>query len=166
MWELDHRKDWVPKNWCWERLRAGGKGATRGRDSWVASLTECTWVWANFGRQWRTGKPGCCSPWRGGIVPKNWTWLSNWTMTELKNHGQNRMNFFLRQVICCKMGSYRRLNGDLWEQNSILFLYSFPYFCSVLPTLSPVFLSFLFKEYIHVVYIYLCIHTYINIYYI
>ena len=24
----------------------------------MASLTQCTWVWANSGRQWRTGKPG------------------------------------------------------------------------------------------------------------
>ena len=29
----------------------------------MASLTQWTWVWANFGRQWRTGKPGVCSPW-------------------------------------------------------------------------------------------------------
>ena len=47
-------------------------------DGWKASLTQRTWVWANFGRQWRTGKPDvlqsssiqfssvahlCCSPW-------------------------------------------------------------------------------------------------------
>ena len=70
----------------------------------------------------------------------------------------------MRQVICCKTGSHRRLNGDLLGQNSILFLYSFPSLCSVLPTLPPVLLSFLFKECIHVAYIYLCIHTYINIY--
>ena len=24
---------------------------------WMASLTQWTWVWANFGREW-TGKPG------------------------------------------------------------------------------------------------------------
>ena len=31
----------------------------RGGKSWIiASLTHCTWVWANSGRQWRTGKPG------------------------------------------------------------------------------------------------------------
>ena len=27
-------------------------------DGWVASLRECTWVWANSRREWRTGKPG------------------------------------------------------------------------------------------------------------
>ena len=30
----------------------------RGWDGCVASLTQRTWVWANSGRQWRTGKPG------------------------------------------------------------------------------------------------------------
>ena len=25
---------------------------------WMASMTQWTWVWANSGREWRTGKPG------------------------------------------------------------------------------------------------------------
>ena len=32
----------------WEGLEVG----------WMASSTQWTWVWANFRRQWRTGKPG------------------------------------------------------------------------------------------------------------
>ena len=46
------------RHWCWERLKAGGEGDNRGWDGWMASLTQWTWVWANSGRQWRTGKPG------------------------------------------------------------------------------------------------------------
>ena len=34
------------------------KGTTRGWDGWMASPTQWTWVWANSGRWWRTGKPG------------------------------------------------------------------------------------------------------------
>ena len=30
----------------------------RGWDGWMESPTQWTWVWANSGRQWRTGKPG------------------------------------------------------------------------------------------------------------
>ena len=52
--ELTHWK----RPWCWERLRAGGEGGNRGWDGWMASLTQWTWVWANPGRWWRTGKPG------------------------------------------------------------------------------------------------------------
>ena len=33
------------------------KGVT-GWDGWMASPTQRTWVWANSGRQWRTGQPG------------------------------------------------------------------------------------------------------------
>ena len=41
----------------YERLRAGGEGGSRGRDGWMASLTQWTWVWENSWRQWRAGKP-------------------------------------------------------------------------------------------------------------
>ena len=109
MWELDHKKRWVPKNWCfrivvlektlrvpWTAKRSNQSslkeispeysleglmlrlklqnfdhlmqrveslektlmlGKTdckrmgdRGRDSWMASLTQWTWVWANSRR--------------------------------------------------------------------------------------------------------------------
>ena len=52
--ELTHLK----RPWCWQRLRAGGEGGDRGWDSWMASSTQCTWVWANSGRWCRTGRPG------------------------------------------------------------------------------------------------------------
>ena len=48
--------------WCWERLKTG-EGEDRGRDGWMASLTQWTWVWATSGRKWRTGGLACCSPW-------------------------------------------------------------------------------------------------------
>ena len=43
----DAGKDW--------RAREGGD---RGWDVWMASQTQQAWVWANSGRQWRTGKLG------------------------------------------------------------------------------------------------------------
>ena len=49
--------------WCWERLKAGGKGDNRGWDGWMASPTQWTWVWASSGRWWSTGSLACCSPW-------------------------------------------------------------------------------------------------------
>ena len=51
------RVDSWKRPWCWERLRAG-EGGDRGWDGWMASSTQRTWVWANSGKQWRTGKPG------------------------------------------------------------------------------------------------------------
>jgi len=43
--------------WFWEILKAGERG-NRGWDGWMASLTPWTWVWANSGRWWKTGKLG------------------------------------------------------------------------------------------------------------
>ena len=51
-----------PTHWkktCyWERLRVGGEGGDRKWNHWMASLTQWTWVWTNFCRQWRTEKTG------------------------------------------------------------------------------------------------------------
>ena len=43
--ELTHWK----RPWCWERLKVG-EGDDRGRDGWMASPTQWTWVWASSGR--------------------------------------------------------------------------------------------------------------------
>ena len=53
MQRLTHRK----RPWCWERLKAGGEGDDRGWDGWM-ELTQWTWVWANSGSWWWTGKSG------------------------------------------------------------------------------------------------------------
>ena len=66
----------LKRHWCWERLRAGGKGDDRGWDSWMASLTQWTWIWVNSGSWWWTGRPGMLK-FMG--VRKSQTWLSNWT---------------------------------------------------------------------------------------
>ena len=72
------RAESFEKTLIWERLEAGGEGDNRGWDGWMASLTQPTWVCANSGRQWRTGKPGVLQSMR---VTKSQTRLSNWTTT-------------------------------------------------------------------------------------
>ena len=52
--ELTHWK----RLWCWEGLGAGGEGDGRGWDGWMASPTQWTWVWVDFGSWWWTGRPG------------------------------------------------------------------------------------------------------------
>ena len=61
--------------WCWERLRAGGEGGNRGRDGWMASLTQWAWVWVSSRSWWWTGKPGVLQ----SMGLQSWTWLSDWT---------------------------------------------------------------------------------------
>ena len=61
---------------CWRKLSRVPWTARR-----LASLTQWTWVWANSGRQWRTGKPVLLQPMG---VTKSWAQLSNWTTTTLQ----------------------------------------------------------------------------------
>ena len=57
---LMRRTNSFKRPWCWERLRAGGKGDNRGWDGWMASPTQWTWVWVNSGSWWC---PVCCNSW-------------------------------------------------------------------------------------------------------
>ena len=67
--ELTHWK----RPWCWEGSTAGGKGGNREWDGWMASLNQWTRVWANSGRQWRTGKPGVLQ----SMLSQSRIWLSD-----------------------------------------------------------------------------------------
>ena len=66
------RGDSLKKILYWERLKAGGEGDDRGWDSCKASLTQWTWVWANFGRWWRTGMLGVLQSMGSQRVGHNW----------------------------------------------------------------------------------------------
>ena len=74
MWRADSfEKTHLKRPWCWERLRAGGEGDDRGRDGWMASLTQWAWVWVISGSY--TSRPGVL--WFIGLQSQ--TWLSDWT---------------------------------------------------------------------------------------
>ena len=68
--EMTHLK----RLWFWERLAAGGEGDNGGWDSWMASLTQWTWVWVSSGSWWWTRKPGVLQ----SMGFQSQTWLSNW----------------------------------------------------------------------------------------
>ena len=72
--ELTHWKG----PWFWERLKAGGEGDNRGWDSWMASPTRWTWVWASSRRWWCTGKPGVLQSMESQRLGHNWVTELNW----------------------------------------------------------------------------------------
>ena len=49
-------------------MRAGAEEGNRVWDGCMTSLTQRTWIWANSGRQWKTGKPGVLKPMRSQRV--------------------------------------------------------------------------------------------------
>ena len=66
----------LKRSWCWEGLGAGGEGADRGWDGWMASLTQWTWVWVNS----RVGDgQGGLECWGSWGHTKSRTRLSDWT---------------------------------------------------------------------------------------
>ena len=51
---LPDAKNWLTgNNWCWVRLKAGGKGDNRGWYGWMTSPTQWAWIWASSVRQWK-----------------------------------------------------------------------------------------------------------------
>ena len=66
----------MKRPWCWERLKFGGERDDRGWYDWMASPTQLTWVWVNFGSWWWTRR--LCGAAVYGVT-KSWTWLSDWT---------------------------------------------------------------------------------------
>ena len=72
--KLTHLK----RSWCWERLRAG-EGDDRGWDGWMASPTQWTWVWVDFGSWWWTGRPGLLWFMGSQRVGHDWVTELNWT---------------------------------------------------------------------------------------
>ena len=67
------------RSWCWERLKVRGERDDRGWDDWMASLTWWTWVWANSGSCWWTGKPGILQSMGSQRVGHDWATELNWT---------------------------------------------------------------------------------------
>ena len=66
--ELAHLK----RPWCWQRLKVGGEGDSRGWDGWIASPTQWTWVWISSGSWWWTGKPGVLQSMGSQRVGHDW----------------------------------------------------------------------------------------------
>jgi len=65
---------------CWERLRVGGEGDDRGWDGWMASPTQCTWVWVDSTSWWWTERPGELRFMGSQRVRHDWTTEPNWTL--------------------------------------------------------------------------------------
>ena len=88
---LMRRVDLLEKLWCCEGLGARGQGDDRGWDGWMASLTQCTWVWVNSGSWWWTGRPGVLRFMGSQRVGHDWVT----ELTELIQKGIISNNFII-----------------------------------------------------------------------
>ena len=69
------RTDSLEKTLMLGMIEGGKRRGNRGWDGWMASPTQCTWVWVSSRSWWWTGKPGVLQ----SMGLQSWTQLSNWT---------------------------------------------------------------------------------------
>ena len=55
---LMRRTESLEKTFMLGKIEGGRRRGCQEWDGWMATSTQWTWVWANSGRWWRTGKPG------------------------------------------------------------------------------------------------------------
>ena len=94
--ELTHWKG----SWSWERLMVGGEGDNRGRDGWMASLMQWTWIWLSSRSWWWTGKPGMLQSSGSRKVGPNWVTELNWLNNNYMLALLSSLRFFKGHQLC------------------------------------------------------------------
>ena len=72
------RADSFEKTLMLEKIEGGSRRGHRRWDSWMASLTQWTWVWVDSGRWWWTGRPGVLQFMGLQRVGHDWAIDLNW----------------------------------------------------------------------------------------
>ena len=80
MWTTDSLEKMLRK------IEVGGERDNRGWDGWIASPTQCTWVWVNSRSWWWTGRPGVLQFMGLQRVGHDWATELNWTESRKRNH--------------------------------------------------------------------------------
>ena len=69
---LMRRTDSLEKTPMLGKIEDRGEGDNIGWHAWMASLTQWTWVWANSGQWWRTGRPSVLQSMESQRVGHDW----------------------------------------------------------------------------------------------
>ena len=75
---LMRRTDSFEKTLMLGKIEARKRGDYRGWDGWMASPTQWTWVWVNFGSWWWTGRPDVLQSMGSQKVRYDWATELNW----------------------------------------------------------------------------------------
>jgi len=129
--ELTHWK----RPWCWETLRAGGKGDNRGWDGWMASSARWTWVWVDSRSWWWTGRPGVLRFMGLQRVGHDW-------VTELISNAKHVFTYSLAVCMCslgkCPFKSSGTIVRGFLLLSSFIFWILIPYQIQTLQIFFPV----------------------------
>ena len=110
--ELTHWK----RPWRWEKLKAGGEGDDRGWDSWMASPTWWTWVWASSGSWWWKGKPSMLQSMGSQRVRHNWVIELNWSTTKSRRNRKTEYIYNYLRKWGRKKGETNSFKIWIWNQ--------------------------------------------------
>ena len=77
---LMQRADSLEKTLMLGKIESGRRD-DRGWNGWMASPTQCTWVWVNSRSWWWTGKPGMLQSMGSQRVGLDWVTELNWRKT-------------------------------------------------------------------------------------
>ena len=123
--ELTHWK----RLWCWEILKAGEEEGDRGWDGWMASPTQRTWVWVNYGSWWWTGRPSVLQSMGSKRVRHNWVteliWMASlefWmdSLALIRSHQAANLKGVLKISNIKKVGNWVH-TYLLWKFSKVLF---------------------------------------------
>ena len=82
---LMQRTDTLEKILMLGKIKGRRRGNDRGWDGWMSSLTRWTWIWANSGRWWMTGRPGMLQSMDLQRVRHDWVTKQQQTTLKEKN---------------------------------------------------------------------------------
>ena len=128
--ELTHWK----RPWCWERLKAGREGDNRRLDGFMASLTQWTWVWVNYGSWWWTERPGMLQSMGLQRVGHNWVTELNWNLENILQNSISTYIYIHRYYLVLK---HSVMPDSLWFQASLSLEFPRQEDWSKLPFLPP-----------------------------
>ena len=127
---LDHlmqRTDSLEKTLILGKI-AGKRRRGQQLNAWMASLTQCTWVWANSRRQWRTWKPSVLQ-FTGLQRDGHNLALNNSTQNSTYKKKNNLLQIIFRDYICLiinlgfqKFGAGRYSYSELLGSQSDLYV--------------------------------------------
>ena len=115
--QLMQRTDSLEKSLMLGKIEGREEGDDRGWDSWMASLTQLTWVWVNSGSWWWTGRPGVLQPigsqrarhdWVTELIDDHLFLVVNVEMLKKK---KKNYKFFLIEMWVCS--SWREFQDDM-----------------------------------------------------
>ena len=103
------RNDSFEKTLMLRKIEGRRRRVDRGWDSWMASPTQWTWVWASSGSWWWTGRPDVLQSMGSQRFRHNWVIELNWT----DSHWTDCLFYILPYCLCKQIENTNVLKSSI-----------------------------------------------------